>query len=318
MGNSRMTDRDWTTYSTLSSTRYAEHMSVQESFTQRGIHKDLDPKLIKVRESRNSEANPQATPIILALDDTGSMGYIAKDIAGQQFGVMMRAIFDRVPVSDPHIMFMAVGDATCDQAPLQASQFEADIRIIEQLGNLWMEGRGGGNMFESYNLPWHFAAFKTSCDAFEKDGRKGFLFTMGDEGVPYNLSQYDLDKTYGPSHGFQPISNAALLEKVRENYHVFHLRINQGNGYLPTQDVEWKILLGNNVLSVSNYKHLAEIIVSAMLITGGANATKVIESWQDEHVRKSVGVALAQFVDEDHDGVEQEIEAERGPQGLLF
>ena len=37
------------------------------------------------------------------------------------------------PVADPHMMIMGVGDAWCDRAPLQVTQFEPDIRIAEQL-----------------------------------------------------------------------------------------------------------------------------------------------------------------------------------------
>ena len=68
-----------------------------------------------------------------------------------------------------------------------AAQFEADLRIADQLARLWLEGGGGGNRFESYNLPWYFAARRTSIDCFEKRGRKGYLFTVGDEPPPPKL-----------------------------------------------------------------------------------------------------------------------------------
>ena len=34
---------------------------------------------------------------------------------------------------------------------------------------------------ESYELALYFAAYKTSCDAWEKRQKKGYLFTLGDE-----------------------------------------------------------------------------------------------------------------------------------------
>ena len=82
-------------------------------------------------------------------------------------GIMVEEILARKPVSDPHILCMGIGDVLCDQAPLQVTQFEADIRIAEQLEKLWLEKGGGGNSCESYNLPWYFAAMHTAIDCFE-------------------------------------------------------------------------------------------------------------------------------------------------------
>ena len=85
-------------------------------------------------------------------------------------------------------MAMAIGDAECDRAPLQVTQFEADIRLADQLRELWIEGGGGGNRGESYHLPWAFAAMRTSTDCFERRGRKGYLFTIGDEPILPGIS----------------------------------------------------------------------------------------------------------------------------------
>lgn len=102
------------------------------------FHKNLNPKGVKIRESRDSEDNPRSTPVIIALDVTGSMGMIADVIARTGLGTLFEAILDRKPISDPHLMFMGVGDANCDSAPLQVSQFEADKRIIEQLTQIYL------------------------------------------------------------------------------------------------------------------------------------------------------------------------------------
>lgn len=83
-------------------------------FKSTGMHADLDPKTIKVRESRDSADNPASTPIIVAVDVTGSMGYIAELIVKEKLGVLFQEVLDRKPVSDPHLMFMAVGDARTD------------------------------------------------------------------------------------------------------------------------------------------------------------------------------------------------------------
>ena len=51
--------------------------SVEQIFTSKQVDPKYDPKNINMRESRDSEDSPESTPIIIAFDDTGSMGYLA-------------------------------------------------------------------------------------------------------------------------------------------------------------------------------------------------------------------------------------------------
>lgn len=138
---------------------------------------------------------------------------------------------------------------------------------------------------------WHFAAFHTSCDAFEKDGRKGFLFTFGDEGVPPNLNSDQLRRIYGDREE-TVATNSQLIEILTNRYHVFHLRIQQGSSYSQYQDKDWQSLLGERSLPVPDYTKLSEIIVSTMQIVGGVDRDSVIKSW-DDNTAKSVSTALA-------------------------
>src|SRR2546425_9211359 len=96
--------------------------STDEIYAARDINKNLDPKGVKLRESRDSADNPNSTPIIVALDVTGSMGILADVIAREGLGTLFKEILDRKPITDPHLMFMAVGHANFDSAPLPASQ----------------------------------------------------------------------------------------------------------------------------------------------------------------------------------------------------
>src|SRR5687767_31569 len=125
-------------------TKTTSGKSTDEIYSSRSIHANLNPKGVKVRESRDSADNPQSTPIIVAIDVTGSMGIIADVLAREGLGTLFKEILDRKPITDPHLMFMAVGDANCDSAPLQVSQFEADNRIVEQLTQIFLEHGGGG------------------------------------------------------------------------------------------------------------------------------------------------------------------------------
>ena len=94
--------------------------TTQQVFTSTAMKKNLDPKGVKIRESRDSVDNPNSTPIIVATDVTGSMGILADKIAREGLGTLFAAILARKPVTNPHMMFMAIGDVWCDQAPLQS------------------------------------------------------------------------------------------------------------------------------------------------------------------------------------------------------
>jgi hypothetical protein len=208
------------------------------------------------------------------------MGDVAVDIAKNGLGTLIKEIFERKPVSDPHIGFGGIGDVIIDPiGAFQASQMEADITILEQLQKLWVAGGGGGNGSESYTLAWHMAAFHTSTDCYEKDGRKGFLFTFGDDGVPPDLTARNLKDVYGRDDEIV-CTNEELLDQVSKMYHVFHLMI-EHSGYGRNQGVEksWTDLLGERAIRVTDYTKLPEIIVSIMQVVAGVDKASIVKSW---------------------------------------
>ena len=95
----------------------------------------------------------------------------------QLLGLLLRKGY----VADPQIIFGAIGDATCDRAPLQVGQFESDNRMDDDLSRILLEGGGGGQKTESYELALYFMARHTVADCYERRGRRGYLFIIGDE-----------------------------------------------------------------------------------------------------------------------------------------
>ncbi len=267
----------------------------EEIFTSRSLPAHLDPKNIKMRESCDSNDNPNSTPIILGLDITGSMGILAEKLAREGLGDITQGIYKRKPVSDPHILIMAIGDAAWDPVPLQATQFEADNRLSEQLVQLYLKGSGGGNnSTESYDLPWWFAANRTKIDSFDKRGVKGKLFTMGDELPPVGVSRNGMTKTFGEGvqSGFE--AKDALLA-AQETYEVFHIIIQEGSHcrkHLPEVTEAWRALLGKRAILLDNHNHLAQVVISVLQVSEGEDPESVIVSWQEAGVRESVRHAL--------------------------
>jgi hypothetical protein len=263
-------------------------------YTSRSIHKDLDPKGVKVRESRDSVDNPNSTPIIVGLDVTGSMGMLAENIVKEGLGTLFQGILDRKPVTDPHIMFMGIGDVHCDRAPLQVSQFEADNRIVEQLTKLWLESGGGGNSCESYDFPWYFAARHTVHDSLIKRGKRGYLFTVGDEETPKVLPKAGLSEFLGETPEVDVSAETSLAE-ARRMYDVFHVVIEEGDyarRALPAVKASWNALLGQHTIYLSDHKLLAQTIVSAIQVAEGSTASIAAGGWGGV-ASKIVGNAVA-------------------------
>ncbi|HME66727.1 MAG TPA: hypothetical protein VKG61_17700, partial [Streptosporangiaceae bacterium] len=124
------------------------------------VHDTLDPHGVPVRESRDSAEHPQSLAIAVLFDVTGSMRDVPRTLQAklpQLLGLLLRKGY----VTDPQIMFGAIGDATCDHAPLQIGQFESDNRMDGDLGRILLEGGGGGQKTESYELALYFMARHT-------------------------------------------------------------------------------------------------------------------------------------------------------------
>lgn len=280
MGGGRFSATDWDTYTTTRTMG----KSTAAVFTSRGMKDSLDPKKIILRESRDSPDNPNSTPIIVGLDVTGSMGMIADNIARSGLNTLFTEIYNRRPVTDPHIAFMGIGDVVCDTAPLQVSQFEADIRIADQLTDLFLEHGGGGNSCESYTLPWYFAAMKVAADSHTKRGRKGYLFTVGDEEPPRQVLAREFERVFGPGQ-YSDLTSRQLLDMASRSFHVFHVMVEEGSHMRHSRDkvvTEWTELLGQRALLLSDHTKLAEVIVSAISVTEGQTASDVAKSWSGD------------------------------------
>lgn len=281
MGAGSWSSADWAATSASRST--SAKPTVDHIFTSRHLDPLLDPKGITIRESRDSFANPNSTALIVGLDVTGSMDRVLDVMAREGLGTLVGSIYERKPISDPHIMLMGIGDFECDRSPLQITQFEAENKpLIEQMHKIYLERGGGGNAYESYSAPWLFAATKTSIDCFEKRGKKGYLFTVGDEGPTPVLQAIDLQKVFGQDSYTRNYTEEELLEMVTSTYDVFHIMVEEGSHFRRYPDEtngQWVEILGQRAIPLSDHTKLAEVIVSTLQIAEGADHDTVAKSW---------------------------------------
>src|SRR5271169_6334024 len=157
--------------------------AIREGSVEAAVHPKMNPKGVKVRESRDCDAHPESRAVGVLFDVTGSMQGVPR-ILQKHLPSLMGLLLRKGYLDHPQILIGAIGDATCDEAPLQVGQFESGIEIEEDLGKLFLEGGGGGHITESYELALYFMARHTAIDCHEKRGKRGHLFIIGDE-TPY-------------------------------------------------------------------------------------------------------------------------------------
>ena len=81
--------------------------SAQDIFKGNELQEKYLPVFIDKRESCDSEDSPLSTPIIIGFDVTGSMGYLAAEIAKNSLNKTITYIYDKQPVTNPHVMCAA-------------------------------------------------------------------------------------------------------------------------------------------------------------------------------------------------------------------
>lgn len=244
-------------------------MDTTQYYEARGLDPMLNPKNV-TRECCDSDEHPNTIPVILALDVTGSMGDGCKACAAK-LNEIMTTLYEKV--KDVQFMTMGIGDFAYDSAPLQVSQFESDIRILDQLNKTYFEGGGGGNSFESYTAAWYFALHHTKLDC-HKRGKKGIIISMGDEPLNPYLPRDRVQRIIGDNVQAD-IDTAALYEEAKEKFDIYHISVDDpATSYRYHQrmaDETWKNLLGDNY-KVSTLQNLAKTITDIIFSVAIENA----------------------------------------------
>ena len=269
MGGGTWTRDKFATYSTSigrsvdSRGAISGNYRAQEMFKQRRIAPELDPKNV-IRECCDSEEHPNTKPVILALDVTGSMGGASVKVA-KELNVIMTELYGKV--KDVEFLIMGIGDLAYDNAPIQASQFESDIRIAEQLDKIYFEGGGGGNSYESYTAAWYFGLNHCKLDCWSR-GKKGIIITLGDEPLNPYLPMEPLALSTGNKIQ-DDVESDELYKEVTQKYDVYHLAVDdRETSYWRYEDrikSSFGKHLDENHLKVVNMDNLANTIVGIVV-----------------------------------------------------
>jgi hypothetical protein len=261
------------TYNTRSATRkitgqsaftYQDEVIANTPYSQRHVHEEMDPLKFKngMRESRDSESHPESNAIAVFFDVTGSM-YNTPRTLQEKLGGLMALLTEKQYITDPQIMFGAIGDAYSDRAPLQVGQFESGLEMEDDIGKLYLEGGGGGQKRETYELGFYILARHTAIDCFEKRGKKGYAFFIGDE-MPYQqVNKKHVQSVIGDVIG-ENIPTEVIFKELSEKYNVYHIIPEEygASCYVGDKEVanEWKKYVVENQIHLDSTAAIAETI----------------------------------------------------------
>lgn len=272
---------------------YSDQVVKSIPVSQRGVNDAMNIKG-KIRESRDSAAHPNSKAIAVLFDVTGSMGMIPRELQ-KKLPTLMSLILRKGYVADPQIMFGAIGDTHSDQAPIQIGQFESGVEMDQAFEHMWLEGNGGGQKHESYELAMYYMARKTSIDCFEKRGELGYLFIIGDELPWETLSKSDIAAHLGDNMETD-VSLAEIISQVTAKYETFFIHIPSG-AYHDDDGIAkvWQGLLPERVIEMPDISLVCETIASTIGLMEGTtdDIAKDLKDVGAGHAVSAVKKALA-------------------------
>jgi hypothetical protein len=241
-------------------------------------HETLDPHGVTTRESRDSEAHPNSLAVSVLFDVTGSMGRVPRSLQAKLpdlFGLLLRKGY----VEDPQILFGAIGDATCDRVPLQVGQFESGNELENDLGNILLEGGGGGQLTESYELAMYFMARHTAMDCLDKRGRRGYLFIVGDEMAYGAVKAREVREVVGDELN-ENIALPTILDELRRKFEVYFI-MPTGSYHFKDGGVRdfWEKHMGQNLILLDDLDAVCETI--AVTVGLGEEAIDLEQGLED-------------------------------------
>ncbi len=269
-----------------SGSRFVHDSNIRSKKVEAKVHEKLDPSKVNgagiiIRESRDSEVHPNSLGIVVGIDVTGSQRKVP-GIVVEQLKKLMGILIKKGYVENPHVLFAAIGDATSDKVPLQVGQFEGGAdEMDDALTNIYLEGNGGSQRTESYELFMYFMAKYAVMDCLEKRGKKAYLFLTGDE-LPYKeVNKDQVERIIGD--GLQcNIPTPEILEELRNKFEVFWI-MPGGTSYFNVENINESLrdMFGQNFIKMENPNDICEVIATAIGINEGYDINKIKSDLKD-------------------------------------
>jgi hypothetical protein len=244
-------DRD--VYSSSSYSNWGSSSYSASKLSASTLDKSVNPKG-KVIESNSKN------PIIIVLDVTGSNINFAR-LVYDKLPMFYGEIEQKGYLEDFDLCICAVGDATCDDYPIQIGSPAKGLEIDSWMEKLVLESGGGGQKKESYELMAHYLINNTK---FRKDANP-IVFFIADE-KPYDyVKKCEAEEIGSPiQEEYNPWPE--LNKKFKDNVFVM---LNKYCGRYFDQDIanKWKsILPPEHTLRIPEEKAIVDLMLGVIAI----------------------------------------------------
>lgn len=212
------------------------------------------------------------SPIIIVLDVTGSNINFAR-VVYDKLPMFYGQIEQKGYLKDFDIAICAVGDAYTDSYPLQIGNFAKGIELDSWLEKIVLEGGGGGQGKESYELAAYYLLKNTQF----VPGSEPIIFFIGDES-PYPTVNTSQAENFGIGSCKDDIEPFSLLRK-KVNDNVFML-LNKYCGRKFESDITscWTSLLApEHVIKIQEEKSIVDLMLG---IISMISSTRSLETYQ--------------------------------------
>lgn len=202
---------DWKGYD-FDAARKTYDVHVNRSYTNAVADKKRVADLVPASISTES---PE--PLVILCDVTGSMGDWPATIFSKLPYLDLEAKEYLGP--DMEISFAAVGDANTDSYPIQIRPFKKGKDLEVQLKELVVEGGGGGQNRESYEL----TALYYARNAEMPNAKRPIMIIIGDEDF-YPFIRKDICKMAHVNIEDTELDTKEVFEELTEKYSVYLVR----------------------------------------------------------------------------------------------
>lgn len=264
---------------------FTHDADIRSGVAEMKVHEKLDPARKNaagkvIRESFDSDVHPDSRAVAVIFDVTGSMSTVPR-LFVSKLDKLMASLVKKGFLAHPHILFGAVGDAKSDRVPLQIGQFEGGNEMDDALTNIVLEGNGGGQNTESYELAMYFMARHTDMHCYTQRGQKGYLFLMGDERPYPEVRATEVRKIVGVDI-HENIPTEAMLAELRQKFEVFWL-MPGGTSHWDDDAVEapLKKLFGQSFIKMPKPDDVVETICSVIGVNEGFDLDEVGAALRD-------------------------------------
>lgn len=191
------------------------------------------------------------SPIVIFSDVTGSMG------------AWPSTMFSKLPYfsneckeylgEDTEVCFAAIGDAYSDKMPLQLRPFAKDEDLPARMQELVIEGGGGGQQTETYELGALYALYNIEIP----NAINPLIIFIGDE-APYTTISKSTAKNVCKVDLEGPMTTQDVFERLRQKFSVYFIHKSYGavtsaNSLNPSDKViyeKWADLVGHDHIAV--------------------------------------------------------------------